>query len=109
MKLQQGSWKQPEVAEFNCSLIMQSAWNRYSTIEQNKENILNAWPLMFKTAKATGNFKLLGRMAPIIQRLKKDIIHPTDTWFYSFLLMIEGEEIMHKGFRRQRYIVKGKY
>ena len=105
MKLQIGSFNQREMSEFNCSCILQSAWNRYSTVEQNKENILKAWPLMFQTAKATRNFKLLGRIAPIIQRLKKDVITPTDTWFYSFLLMVEGEEIMHKGFRRQRYVV----
>ena len=105
MKLQIGSFNQQEMAEFNCSCILQSAWNRYSTPEQNKTNILTAWPLMFQTAKATGNFKLLKVLAPVIQRLKKDVIKPDAEWFYSLLLMVEGEEIMHKGFRRQRYLV----
>ena len=105
MKLQVGNWEQKELSKSNCSMILQSAWSRYGTPEQNKENILKAWPLMFQTAKATGNFKLLGKISPIMKKLKKDIINPSDTWFYAFLLMVEGEEIRSVGFRRQRYVL----
>jgi hypothetical protein len=107
LELQQGVWGQKELSKTNASLLLQTAWQRYASPEQNRENILNVYPLIFKSCKTTGNFKLLGKIAPIIKRLKARVITPTDTWFYSFLLMVEEYEIRSVGFRRQRYIVKG--
>jgi hypothetical protein len=106
LELQQGVWGQKELSKTNASMILQSAWQRYASPEQNAQNILNAYPLIFQTCKSTGNFKLLGRIAPIIQKLKRGLIHASDTWFYSFLLMVEEYEIRSVGFRRQRYVVK---
>lgn len=104
MQLNEGKWGQRELAMSNCSMILQSAWSRYGTQQQRKENILQAWPLILQSAKATGNFKLLGKVAPIIKRLRANVITPTDTWFYAFLLMVEDEEVRGVGFRRQRYV-----
>jgi len=87
-------------------MILQSAWPRYGSEQQRRENILNAWPMILKAGKATGNFHLLGKVAPIMKRLRARIITPTDTWFYAFLLMVEGEEVRGIGFRRQRYVNK---
>lgn len=109
MELQLGKWGQRELAHTQCSMILQTCWSKYGSEQVNKENILKAWPVMYQSCKATGNFKLLGSMSRIIKKLRAGIIPCNDSWFYAFLLMVEREEIRGIGFRRQRYVNKRPY